>query len=100
LLAVGFLKSRVNFKIVKMEAKKKAVQLVKITFEKVANASNYKGVQKDGGKQFGIIEDLSKKIALDFVNEMIKEFEKSDSLYATNFLANYWKDVKSEIVGL
>lgn len=83
-----------------MESKKKAVQLVKITFEKVANASNYKGLRKDGGEQFAIIEELSKKIAIDFVNEMIKEFEKSDSMYATNFLANYWKDVKSEIIGI
>lgn len=81
-----------------MKAQNKALQLIKITFERLAKTTNYKGINEDGGKKFGILEDLSKKIAIDFVEEMIKEFKKSDSLYATNFLAKYWIDVKNEII--
>ena len=43
-----------------MTAKEKATELIKISFEKIAKTSNYKGIQKDGGKLFYIIEDLSK----------------------------------------
>lgn len=84
-----------------MNAKQKAVKLVKITFEKVANATNYKGVQKDGGKTFGIIEDLSKKIAKDFIKEIIselKEFDNSDG-YAQSRI-EYWENVQNEMDAL
>lgn len=79
-----------------MIPKEKSIKLVKITFEKVANASNYKGVLNDGGKKFVLIEDLSKKIAIEFVDEIVKEFEKSDLAHATK----YWRDVHSEINSL
>ena len=55
-----------------MNAKQKATELIKISFEKIANASNYKSVQKDGGKSFGVIEDLSKKIAKDYIKLIVK----------------------------
>jgi len=84
-----------------MKAKEKAVKLVKITFEKVANATNYKGVKNDGGKLFGVIEDLSKKIAKDFIKETIselKEFDNSDG-YAQSRI-DYWQNVESEMDSL
>ena len=37
------------------------------------------------------------KCAIVAVDEMIKEFKNSDSLYATNFLADYWQEVKTEL---
>ena len=37
------------------------------------------------------------KCAIIAVDEMIKEFKKSDSLYATKFLADYWQSVKTEL---
>jgi hypothetical protein len=80
-----------------MEAKEKAIELIKITFEKICNSSNYKGVNHDGGKQFSIIEKLSKKIAQEFVDEIIEEVRE----YAdTNFhqeRMKYWQEVKKEI---
>jgi hypothetical protein len=84
-----------------MNTKEKAVKLVKITFEKVANATNYKSVKNDGGKTFGIIEDLSKKIAKDFIKETIselKEFDNSDG-YAQSRI-EYWENVQNEMDAL
>ena len=37
------------------------------------------------------------KCAIVAVDEMIKEFKNSDSLYATKFLADYWQSVKTEL---
>lgn len=72
-----------------MTPQEKALKLIKITFERMAKATNYKGVEKDGGKHFGILEDISKKIAIDFISEINKE-----NLINTP----YWEYVKSEIV--
>jgi hypothetical protein len=84
-----------------MKANKKAVKLVKITFEKIANATNYKCVKNDGGKIFGIIEDLSKKIAKDFIKETISELEEFDNSdgYAQGRI-DYWRNVESELDSL
>ena len=84
-----------------MKAKEKAVKLVKITFEKVANATNYKGVKNDGGKTFSIIEDLSKKIAKDFIKETISELKEFDNLdgYAQSRI-EFWENVQSEMDAL
>ena len=60
-------------------AKETAFGLVKATFEKVANASNYKSVKNDGGKAFRFIEDLSKKIVKDFIKEIIFELKEFDT---------------------
>ena len=43
---------------------------------------------------------LSKQCALIAVDEMISEFNKSDSLFATNFLTVYWNEVRKEIENL
>ena len=37
------------------------------------------------------------KCAIVAVDEMIKEFKNSDSLYATKILADYWQSVKTEL---
>ena len=84
-----------------MTPKEKAVKLVKITFEKVSIATNYKCVKYDGGKTFRIIEDLSKKIAKDLIKETIselKEFDNSDG-YAQSRI-DYWPNVQTEIYAL
>lgn len=84
-----------------MTPKEKATQLIKISFEKIANASNYKGVQKDGGKSFGIIENLSKKIAKDYIKIIVKEidnFDRTDVFVQKQI--DFWNDVVSEIDGL
>lgn len=84
-----------------MNAKHKATELIKISFEKIANASNYKGVQKDAGKSFGIIEDLSKKIAKDYIKLIVKEidnFDRTDGFVQKQI--DFWNDVVSEIDGL
>ena len=84
-----------------MKAKQKATELIKISFEKIANASKYKGVQKDGGKSFGIIEDLSKKIAKDYIKIIVKEidnFDRTDGFVQKQI--DFWNDVVSEIDGL
>ena len=39
----------------------------------------------------------AKECALITVDELIYQFEKSDSMYATNFLSHYWGQVKNEI---
>ena len=41
-----------------------------------------------------------KQCAIIAVDEMISEFKKSDSLYATKFLGAYWQQVKQEIESL
>ena len=84
-----------------MNAKQKATELIKISFEKIANASNYKSVQKDGGKSFGVIEDLSKKIAKYYIKLIVKEIENFDR--TDGFVQNqidFWNDVVSEIDSL
>jgi hypothetical protein len=84
-----------------MKAKLKATELIKISFEKIANASNYKGVQKDGGKSFGVIEDLSKKIAKDYIKIIVKEidnFDRTDGFVQKQI--DFWNDVVSEIDAL
>lgn len=84
-----------------MNAKQKATELIKISFEKIANATNYKGVKKDGGKSFGIIEDLSKKIAKDYIKIIIKEldnFDRTDGFVQKQI--DFWNDVVSEIDAL
>ncbi len=81
-----------------MKAKLKATELIKISFEKIANASNYKGVQKDEGKSFGVIEDLSKKIAKDYIKIIVKEidnFDRTDGFVQKQI--DFWNDVVSEI---
>ena len=35
------------------------------------------------------------RCAIIAVDEMISEFKKSDSLFATNFLAGFWQEVKT-----
>jgi len=65
-----------------MTAKEKAVYL----YEKFLSSTTTYSQAKDS--------------AIIAVEELIKEFEKSDSMHATSFHANYWKDVKSEISGL
>jgi len=37
------------------------------------------------------------RCAIDEAEEMILQFKESDSLFATNFLANYWQEVKTEL---
>ncbi len=84
-----------------MKAKLKATELIKISFEKIANASNYKGVQKDWGKSFGVIEDLSKKIAKDYIKIIVKEidnFDRTDGFVQKQI--DFWNDVVSEIDAL
>ena len=84
-----------------MKTKQKAVELVKITFEKVVKVSNYKSVKNDGGKAFGMIEDLSKKIAKDFIKEILAELKEFDSMdgYSTSRI-NYWQEVDMELDNL
>ena len=84
-----------------MKAKLKATELIKISFEKIANASNYKSVQKDGGKSFGVIEDLSKKIAKDYIKLIVKEienFDRTDGFVQKQI--DFWNDVVLEIDGI
>ncbi len=92
-----------------MSSKEKANELVKETFEIIANASNYKGVKNGDDKKFGIIEDLSKKVAINFVNEIInvcpyiskKDCETVEQLRANdNQFMSYWEKVKQEIKNL
>lgn len=40
---------------------------------------------------------LAKEAAIITVDCLIQEFEKSDSLYATKFLTEYWSNVKVEL---
>jgi hypothetical protein len=83
-----------------MNSNEKAVKLVKITFDKIAKASKYKGIKNGDDKKFGLIEKIAKEISIEYVNEMIAEFKNSDSLYATNYLVEYWEQVKQEIENL
>lgn len=73
-----------------MTPKEKAVKLVKISFDKIAIKTNYKGVLNDKGKQFGILNELSKSIALDYVNEVLNILFQHHEI-------DYWKEVKQEI---
>ena len=84
-----------------IDAKQKATELIKISFEKIAEASNYKGVKKDGGKYFGIIEDLSKKIAKDYIKIIIREFDNFDrtDVFVQKQI-DFWNDVVLEIDAL
>jgi hypothetical protein len=84
-----------------MKAKQKATELIKISFEKIANASNYKGVQKDDGKSFSIIEDLSKKIAKDYIKIIVSEidnFDRTDGFVQKQI--DFWNNVVLEIDAL
>lgn len=77
-----------------MTAKEKATELIKISFEKIAKTSNYKGIQKDGGKLFYIIEDLSKKIAKDYIKIILEELNNTSCFQEKT---KYWNDVILEI---
>ena len=46
---------------------------------------------------YKIKRELSIECSIVAVDEMIKEFKNSDSLYATKFLADYWQSVKTEL---
>ena len=81
-----------------MKSKEIAEELVKITFEKIANSTNYISVKNDGGKTFFIIEKLSKNIAKDFIKEIISEL-KDDLVYAQSRI-EYFENVKNEIDAL
>lgn len=84
-----------------MKSKEKAEKLVKITFEKIANSTNYISVKNDGGKTFFIIEKLSKNIAKDFIKEIISELKEFDnSVFYAQSRIEYWENVKNEIDAL
>ena len=78
-----------------MNAKEKAVKLVKISFDKIAKATNYKGVAHDKGFKFGLLNDLSKAIALDYVNEIIQVITNIETEHACGFNSYYWQEVKN-----
>ena len=46
---------------------------------------------------YTLSEKTAAKMAIIAVDEIISVLKKSDSLFATNFLANYWVDVKNEL---
>ena len=87
-----------TIKIKRMNQKQKATQLVKISFNKIADASSYKGIKNGDDKQFKIIEDLSKKIAKDFINEIVNELKSvgQKDKYIQNRL-DFWESVNLEI---
>lgn len=85
-----------------MTAKKKALELIKVTFEPIANATNYKGIKNGDDKKFGQIEDIAKNVAKKFVNEIIKErydFREKATKY-NNDRIKFWQNVLVEIDGM
>ena len=83
-----------------MDEKEKAIKLVQITFGKIADASAYRGVHFDGGKKFSIIEGLSKKIAINIIEEIVNEIKRSDDLTQDYLIESYLERVVSEIANL
>jgi hypothetical protein len=82
-----------------MTPKKKALELIKVTFEPIADATNYKGVENDGGKKFGSIEDIAKNVAKKTVKELINEnnFYKDSSTNTSKGRLIFWQNVLDEI---
>ena len=72
-----------------MEAKEKALEL-KQKFGVATMFSN-------DNSGYTLSEKTAAKMAIIAVDEIISVLKKSDSLFATNFLANYWIDVKKEL---
>ena len=70
-----------------------------MTFEPIANATNYKGIKNGDDKKFGQIEAIAKKVAKTFVKEIITESEKYE--YGHPVLLGkrkeFWQNVLSEI---
>jgi len=83
-----------------MTSKEKALELIKVTFEPIANATNYKGVKNGDDKKFEVIEEVSKNVAKKFVNEIIEErFREKVSKY-NNDRIKFWQNVLIEIEGM
>ena len=83
-----------------MTSKEKALELIKVTFEPIANATNYKGVKNGDDKEFEVMEEISKNVAKKFVNEIIEErFREKVSKY-NNDRIKFWKNVLVEIEGM
>ena len=85
-----------------MTPKKKALELIKVTFEPIANATNYKGVKNGDDKKFGQIENIAKNVAKKIVNEIIEErynFRKKATNYNNNRI-KFWQNVLVEIDGI
>lgn len=97
-----------------MTPKQKGNNLVKKSFNIVAKASGYKGIQKvpeseklKEANKFSNLDRLSKKIAIISVDEIISEYEDmsdlsskivvNDELFSVLEKISYWKEVKSEI---
>ena len=78
-----------------MTPKEKANELI----EKFKKATTYKYQEYAGANYSTFEHDIEelKNCAIIAVDEMINEFKKSDSLYATRFLADYWQAVKNEL---
>jgi len=67
-------------------------------YENVTVHLPYIDLDEDQAIGEGFMTHLSAiQCAMVAVDEMIIEFKKSDSLFATNFLANYWQEVKTEL---
>jgi hypothetical protein len=73
-----------------MNAKEKANELFKLHEDAIYEKLTYTG---DGEE--AVL--LAKTAALITVDWLIEQFKKSDSLYATRFLADYWSNVKVEL---
>jgi len=79
-----------------LTAKEKATKLLAITFNKIADATNYKGVQNDGGKLFAKLEDIAKKISLDFTDEIIRELKEINGVDIQPRI-DFFEEVKIEL---
>lgn len=88
-----------------MKPKEKAKELVKLSFNTIANNSNYKPVNKDGGKQFLLIEKVSKQIAIDFIQEIKSQIQKeikeidagNNGIAYLKIQEDYWHNVLKEL---
>lgn len=80
-----------------MTAKEKAKELVEkfMLYSVVKTEISKETMQYE--YNYKIKRELAIQCAIIAVDEMINEFKKSDSLYATRFLADYWQEVKSEL---
>jgi hypothetical protein len=79
---------------------KKAVELVKMIFTNVNQLHTMKHTRSFNHLQFKMIDDISKKIAINLVDETIKSFSQYSGMHDQEFFdseAQYWQQVKTEI---
>lgn len=80
-----------------MTAKEKANDLVEKFLNQTINFPYIDTVDKQCIGSGYMTYKSAVSCAIIAVDEIIKEFKNSDSLYATNFLAAYWAEVKNEL---